>query len=169
MRVVIPRALVLIMTMRGKRGIGHAGGDIEANEIDTATVMRLLDWTVCELIRIYHSLPLEEAQAIVDSLTRRQLPHVWTVAGRKRVLIPRLDFKQKALLLAYADPQSGVLVEDLFEWVEYSNLSMFKEAVLKPLHAARLIEYDREAQAVFISPLGEREVEKLLASRTLEV
>ena len=36
LRIIIPRALVFLYTLRGKRGIGHVGGDIEANEIDSA-------------------------------------------------------------------------------------------------------------------------------------
>jgi hypothetical protein len=62
--------------------------------------------------------------------------------------------------LAYTDVSAGVLVEDLFAWVEYSNMSMFKRKVLKPLHNAKLIEYDTESEAIFISPLGEQEVEE---------
>src|SRR5262249_28529997 len=34
LRVILPRALVFLYTLRGKRGIGHVGGDVEANEID---------------------------------------------------------------------------------------------------------------------------------------
>lgn len=44
LRVLIPRALVFLNTMRGKRGIGHVGGDIEANSIDLATIVRMCDW-----------------------------------------------------------------------------------------------------------------------------
>lgn len=164
LRILIPRALVLVMTLRGKRGIGHVGGDVEANEIDATAVVRLLDWIVCELVRLYHHLPLEEAQGIVDALTRREVPYVWTVAGRRRVLLPGLDFKDKTLVLAYSEPQGGVLVEDLFSWVEYSNLSVYKKAVLFPLHKAKLIEYDDTEGIVYISPLGERHVDKLMAA-----
>ena len=42
LRVIVPRALLLIYTLRNKRGIGHIGGDVEANEIDAATCMRTL-------------------------------------------------------------------------------------------------------------------------------
>jgi hypothetical protein len=60
--------------MRNKRGIGHVGGDLDANSIDISAMAKVADWTVCELIRLYHGLSLEEAQDIVDGLAVRQLP-----------------------------------------------------------------------------------------------
>src|SRR5690349_5304997 len=43
-RVVIPRALVFLYTMRNKRGIGHVGGDVDANQIDAVTAVGISDW-----------------------------------------------------------------------------------------------------------------------------
>ena len=120
-RVVIPRALVFLYTMRNKRGIGHVGGDVDANEIDTSVMARTSDWIICELIRINHGLSLEEAQDIVDTLSVRQLPVIWEISGKKRVLRDGLAAKDQALLLLYSSVDSTVLLEDLCEWVEYSN------------------------------------------------
>src|SRR5262249_7365033 len=86
LRIIIPRALVYLYTLRGKRGIGHVGGDVEANAIDAATIVRVADWIICELIRVFHQLSLEEAQAVVDTLSTRNLPIVWEVSGKKRIL-----------------------------------------------------------------------------------
>jgi len=159
LRVIIPRALVFLYTLRGKRGIGHVGGDVEANAIDVATIVRTCDWVICELIRIFHGLSLEQAQVLVDTLATRNIPDIWEVAGKKRVLRTDLNARERALLLAYTDVSAGVLIEDLFAWVEYSDLSMFKRTVLNPLHKAKLIEYDKDSDAVFLSPLGAEEVE----------
>lgn len=159
LRVIMPRALVFLYTLRGKRGIGHVGGDIEANGIDAATIVRVADWVICELIRSFHGLSLEEAQTIVDALSSRNLPIVWEVGGKKRILRNDLDYKQKVLLLIYSNAESAVMVEDLFQWTEYSNLPMFKKSVLMPMHRIRLIEYDKELESVYISPTGIQEVE----------
>jgi hypothetical protein len=153
-RVVLPRALLFLYTMRNKRGIGHVGGDVDANTIDIATMARTADWVLCELIRINHGLSLEEAQDIVDGLAVRQLPVIWEVAGKKRVLKQGLAAKDQALLLLYASQQSSVLVEDLCEWIEYSNLAVFKEKVIKPMHKQRLLEFDTETEAITLSPIG---------------
>jgi hypothetical protein len=160
LRITIPRALNYIYTIRNKRGIGHVGGDVEANGIDSASIARVADWVVCELIRIYYGLSLEEAQDIVDSLATKNNPLIWEVNGRKRVLDPALETKKKVLLLAYTDTQSGILAEDLFKWSEYSNYSVFKSKVLKVLHAKKLIEYDQKNGLVFLSPTGISEVEE---------
>lgn len=162
LRVIIPRALLFAYTIRNKRGIGHQGGDVEANRIDIQSVVSSCTWVLCEFIRIYHMVSLEEAQGIVDSLGSRRLPEVWEIMGKKRVLRAGLDFRQKSLLLLYTEPREGVLLEDLFEWTEYSNLSMFKKKVLEPLHASKLIEFDRDTESVFLSPLGVSEVENLI-------
>ncbi len=168
LRVIVPRALVFLYTLRGKRGIGHVGGDVEANEIDAATIVRVADWIICELIRVFHNLSLEEAQGMVDTLSSRNLPDIWEVGGKKRVLKLGLDYKQKALLLTYTNVQGGVLVEDLFKWTEHSNFSEFKRSILKPLHEKRLIEYDRETECAFLSPTGVKEVEENLLSGPLQ-
>jgi hypothetical protein len=158
-RIIIPRALIYLYTLRGKRGIGHVGGDVEANQIDMATIVRICDWIICELIRIYHKLSLEEAQAIVDALSQRELPFIWHIAGKKRVLKLGLSYKLQTLLLLYTEPDTGVLVEDLCEWVEHSRIREFRSDVLAKLHGERLIEYDKANEIVYLSPLGIEEVE----------
>jgi hypothetical protein len=161
-RTVVPRALVFLYTMRNKRGIGHIGGDVDSNAIDIATMARTADWIVCELIRINHGLSLEEAQAVVDGISVRQLATIWEVAGKKRVLNEGLVTKDQVLLLLYSSSETAVLVEDLCAWVEYSNLSVFKLKVLKPLHSARLLEYDKGTDTVLLSPKGASFVEENL-------
>jgi hypothetical protein len=159
LRLVIPRALVFVYTMRNKRGIGHVGGDVDANRIDALAIAQTCDWIVCELIRCFHGLSLEEAQDLVDGLAIRRVPEIWEVAGKKRVLKRGLPVKDQVLLLCYQDPNSAILSEDLFDWIEYSNYSVFKKGVLVPLHKERLVEYDRNTECVMISPHGAKDVE----------
>lgn len=155
---IIPRALVFLYTMRNQRGIGHVGGDVDANSIDAATIMRVTDWVLCELIRVYHKLPLEEAQDLIDSLSIKSLPVIWEVAGKKRVLRDGLNSKQKVLLLLYSQSDATVLTEDLCSWAEY-NPSKFAQRVLSDLHQKKLIEYDKESELVYLSPKGAKMVE----------
>jgi hypothetical protein len=161
-RLVVPRALVYLYTMRNKRGIGHVGGDVDANAIDIATMARTADWIVCELIRIHHGLSLEEAQDIVDELSVRQLPTIWEVGGKKRILKDGLKTRDQVLLLLYSSPDSAVLVEDLCDWVEYSNPALFKSKVVRSLHKERLVEHDKDTDSVVLSPKGADHVEKNL-------
>jgi hypothetical protein len=162
LRVIIPRALLFAYTIRNKRGIGHVGGDVDANRTDMGAIQASVVWIVCELIRVFHGISLEEAQALIDNLNTRRMPLVWEVMGRKRVLRTDLNYRDKALLLLYTAQNDGVLIEELFDWIEYSNLSMFKRSVVGPLHKERLVEFDQETESVFISPLGLRYVESNL-------
>lgn len=160
LRIIMPRGLAFLYTLRNKRGIGHVGGDVDANAIDAATMVRLADWCLCELIRVVHTLSLEEAQAILDAIAERELPEVWSVLGKKRVLDPTLDFRSQTLLLLYSEVDTAVPAEDLFAWTEYSNTSVYRRDVLKKLHSQRLVEYDRETETVKISPTGIAKVEQ---------
>jgi hypothetical protein len=161
-RLIIPRALMHLYTLRNKRGIGHIGGDVDANKIDLSAIVSAADWIICELIRIYHKLSLEEAQDLIDSISFKTIPTIWEVAGKKRVLNPELSAKDKSLLLLYSETDLGILVEDLYEWVEYSSLSMFKSHVLNPLHKKKYIEFDKESNIVYLSPLGAKFTEQNL-------
>lgn len=165
LRIVIPRALVFLYTMRGKRGIGHVGGDIEANAIDLATMVRVSDWVMCELVRVYHKLPIEDAQALVDALAVKQLPEVWEVGGKKRIMNTRLSYKHKVLLLLYSGTDSSALTEEVFDWSEHSHMGAFRRDVLKPLHKDKFIEYNQDEDLLYLSPKGvafvEQEILKL--------
>lgn len=158
-REIIPRALVFLYTVRNKRGIGHVGGDVDANRVDAMTMVQTADWVVCELIRLFHGLSLEEAQDLVDALSTRQSPVIWEVGGKKRVLRTGLSAADEVLLLLYAENQMAVLTEDLCSWVEYSNASVFRRKVLQKLHIERLVEYDTETELVHLSPTGVAKVE----------
>ena len=158
-KTIVPRALVFLYTMRNKRGIGHVGGDVDPNSIDGALIGRVADWIVCELIRVHHNLSLEEAQDIVNTLAVRQLPDVWDVAGKKRVLREGLSAKDQLLLLLYSCKDQSVLTEDLVSWVEYSNPAVLRSRILGKLHKDRFVEWDRESEFVILSPKGAKYVE----------
>lgn len=151
--------------MRSKRGIGHVGGNVDADAIDLATMARVADWIVCELTRVYHKLSLEEAQGIVDAMAIRETPDIWEVGGKKRVQRPNTTAKEKTLLLLHSDPSIDVLDDDLLSWIEYDRMSTYQRDVLRPLHKTRLIEYDEEGGIVRISPTGVKKVEERIRAK----
>jgi hypothetical protein len=169
LREIVPRALLFLYTLRNKRGIGHLPGEVDANRVDAMTIVQVADWVMCELIRLYHGLSLEEAQELIDSLAQRQLPMVWEVAGRRRVLREGFTKADETLLLLYGTTDFAVLAEDLCAWVEYSVLRLYKKNVLEALHKQRFVEYDRDDEVVHLSPLGVHRVESHLLRPTLEL
>ena len=88
------------------------------------------------------------------------------MGGKKRILKDGLRAKDQALLLLYATPNSAVLLEDLCDWVEYSNPRVFKRSVILVLHKDRLLEYDSETESVILSPKGSQYVEDNLLYET---
>jgi len=159
-RIFIPRALCFLYTLRNKRGFAHVGGDLDSDPVDAITCVRVADWCLCELIRVVHNLPLEDAQMLVNAISAKEVPDVWDVAGKKRVLKAGLEYKAQTLMLLYSTMNEAVLVEDLFEWTEYSRMDNYKRNVIGPLHKSRLVEWDRDTDAVLISPTGISIVEK---------
>lgn len=165
LRVLMPRALLFMYTLRNKRDFGHVGGEVDANEIDAATTIRLSDWCICELIRASKSIPLEDAQLLCDAIAERQLPMVWNILGRKRALDTSLSYREQTLLFLYSELEKGVPTEDLFEWCEHPRKTNFRRDVLSMLHKARLIEWDRETEMAILSPTGVAEAEKTILTR----
>lgn len=159
LRIIMPRALLYLYTLRNKRDFGHVGGEVDANEIDALTAVRMTDWCMSELIRVSHNLPIEEAQLLCDSIAERQLPAIWKILGRKRVLDTSKSYRDQTLLLLYSEIETGVPTEDLFEWTEHSHRTNYRRDILQKLHNARLIEWDKELEMAIISPTGIKEVE----------
>lgn len=162
-RIQIPRMLMALYEIRNNRGVGHVGGDVAPNHMDAVCVLQMSKWVVAELIRAFHQVSTDEAQAVVDGLTEREIPLIWEINGRMRILNGSLTMKQKTLALLYAKP-AGQDEDELVADLEHSNKSVYRRDVLKRAHKERLIEYDSVAKRVHISPLGIREVEeKILA------
>lgn len=159
-RLIMPRALLLLYTMRNKRDFGHVGGEVDANEIDALTVMQVTDWCMCELIRVCHSLPLEDAQLLCNSIAERKLPVLWNILGRKRILDTSLRYRDQTLLLLYSEIEMGIPTEDLYDWTEHSHRANYRRNILGRLHKSRLIEWDKNTEMAIISPTGIDEVEQ---------
>jgi hypothetical protein len=103
----------------------------------------------------------DAATLIVDSLADREIPLIWEVNGKKRVLNTKLGMRAKTLILLHAS--SGLVAEgDLVSWIEHSNASVYRRDVLRPAHRERFVEYDSTARTVEISPLGIAHVEDVI-------
>lgn len=157
--------IVALYEVRNNRNVGHVGGDVDPNHMDAVCVLQMAKWIMAELIRVLHNLPIDEAEELVDALVEREVPIVWEVGGRMRVLDPGMSMKDKALILLHRTAGS-VDETDLVDWVEYSNPSVFRRDVLRRAHRSKLLEYDQVASTVQISPLGIEYVEEMLAERT---
>ena len=157
LRIHIPRTLLAMYNIRNKRGVGHLGGDVNPNRSDASLLVACADWVMAELFRIHYQCSLEEAQMVVDALVQRRLPLVYELEDVKRVLLPRLSYKDKTLLLLASEFPKKVSESDLLAWIEPKDKSSYRRSVLRVLHSERMIEY-QELNWCKILPPGLRSV-----------
>src|SRR5258708_24730334 len=89
-QILIPRMLPALYEVRNNRNVGHTGGDVDPNHMDSILVLSMCNWIMGELIRVYHNLSISEAQAVVDALAEIRTPIIWTSGNIKRGLNPNL-------------------------------------------------------------------------------
>jgi hypothetical protein len=160
-RIQIPRMIVALYEVRNNRNVGHVGGDVDPNHMDAVCVLQMSKWIVAELIRVLHEQPVNEAAALVDALVEREVPLVWKIGDKMRVLDPDLSYKDTTMILLHA-VAGPVQESDLFAWTEHSNATVYRRDILKKEHKKRLLEYDQEAGTVQLSPRGVEYAESLL-------
>lgn len=159
LRILIPRLIPVLYDIRNNRGVGHIGGDVDPNFLDATAVYSMASWILAELVRIFHNVTTAQAQEVVTTLVERKSLLVWEIEGKKRVLDTALTNTDQVLVLLYG-ASAWTPERDLFEWVEYSNPSVFRKKILRKLHTTRLIEYDEGNSRAKISPIGIRDVEE---------
>ncbi len=152
-RIQIPRVLIALYEIRNNRGVGHTGGDVNPNHMDSFMVLNCSKWIMAELVRLFHNTTTDFAREFIETLTVREIPTIWNIENKKRVLDQSFSMKEKTLLLLYHN-SLPVHEKELLSWTEYSNASIFKKKILIPGHNERLWEYDKQTQKVTLSPMG---------------
>jgi hypothetical protein len=151
-QILIPRMLPALYEVRNNRGVGHVGGDVDPNFMDSTLVVSMAKWIVAELVRVFHDLSVAEAQTIVDSLAEVTLPMVWSEGGMKRVLDPTVSLKTQILMLVGSTP-SKTKHTDLERWIEPQSKGYLLRA-LRDLHSKRHVEFSEAEGLVQILPPG---------------
>jgi hypothetical protein len=161
LRILIPRMLPALYDIRNNRGVGHVGGDVNPNLMDAGAVYSMASWILAELVRVFHNVKTDEAEAAVNGLVERKTPLIWSAGTAKRVLDVKMSAVDQTLLLLH-QATSWMSEGDLLQSTEYSNPSLYRSNVLNRLHKARKIEYDKAGKRAHISPTGSEHVEKLI-------
>ena len=152
-RIHIPRNLSSIYNIRNKRGVGHIGGDVNPNFVDATFICSCADWTLAELLRIYYTCTLREAQKIADAIVIRPTFLIHTIDNIKRVLNPKLKQRDQVLVLLASEHPNAILDSTLVEWIEPKSKATFINSVLKKLHVERIIEYKKDKNCLIL-PTG---------------
>jgi hypothetical protein len=157
--------LPALYEVRNNRSVGHVGGDVDPNHMDSVAVLSMCNWIMAELVRVFHGLPVHEAQKVVDILSEIRIPVIWTDGGMKRILQPKLKLPDQLLLLASTSlPDFGI--DDLLSWTECKDKKHFMNTVRR-LHKSRMFEYTPTTNRVQILPPGTEAVQKLVRKKSL--
>jgi hypothetical protein len=157
LRVHIPRVLLSMYDIRNSRGVGHPSGDVDPNLSDATLVATAADWVVAELLRIYHRVPLDEAQAIVHGLVERRVPVVEMFGDFPKVLRVDLSNPMKALLILYVRGEAGATSEQLGTWLRIPTKKARR--ILRRQDESALVHYSDGSDGARITRSGIEEVE----------
>lgn len=157
MRVIAPRVLHAMYTVRSKRGGGHVSGEVTAERIDAMTCQQMADWFLAELVRVIANLPLDEGQALVDSLVQRQIPVLYHDEHVRVVTRTDLELDEEMLVLLYSEP-SGLSEAELMRSTRRSRGSVRHaiDGLIKLRHAYKTSD---RPYRVRLLPPGVRRVE----------
>lgn len=163
-QILIPRLLPALYEIRNNRNVGHVGGDVDPDHMDSSAVISISSWILAELIRIFHEVTTEEAQKLVDIIVERRFQIVWKSGDMRRVLKPGLPLKHQILILL-GSCTSKVQANDLFSWTDYDNRAYFNR-MLRKLHDQRFVEFNQAMGEVELLPPGYDDVVKILNKLT---
>ena len=163
-QILIPRILPAVYEVRNNRGVGHVGGDVNPNYMDSAFVVSSCSWMMGEMIRVLHDVTVGEAQALVDSLAQRRVPLVWEGQNTRRILRPELRI-QSQILLFLVTSNGPVSPTDLLGWLDYKNAGYFR-TLLRNMHKQRLVELSSDGKSVEILPPGSNEAAEIIRAET---
>jgi len=157
-RLHIPRCLGAIYNIRNRRGVGHLSGDINPNKADALLIITITEWILAELYRLNYQITLPEAQLLVNNLVTRKLELVFELNGIKRILNPKLQIKDKIMLLLYAETDQYTTIDNLCINLKYKNKTYLKSKILKELDKEEYIELT-EDEKIYLMPPGNKYVE----------
>lgn len=159
-QILIPRMLPALYEIRNNRGVGHVGSEVDPNNVDATLMLTMVNWIMAELVRVFHTGNLEDAQLAIDALAQRNTPLVWDSKGFKKVLSPSMNLKDQILLLA-SSTDEDVSLPELMSWTESTNKTYYKK-VLKLLHKEKLIHFNEQEGLISLLPAGSNKVSDIV-------
>jgi hypothetical protein len=163
-RLHIPRALRVVYDIRNNRDAAHLADNIDPNLQDSTLVISILDWVLAEFVRLYHTIPANEAQGIVESLVTRRAPVVQDFAGFLKILNPKLAAGDHVLVLLYQRGKDGAKYIDLETWSKPKMKANLKATLARLVDERAFAHFD--GTKYFITESGMREVERRKLDQT---
>jgi len=157
-RLHVPRALRVVYDIRNSRDAAHLADNIDPNLQDSTLVVSILDWVLAEFVRLYHTVPANEAQRMVQSLVMRRAPVVQDFGGYLKILNPRLIAGDYLLVLLYQRGRDGADYTDLQAWSKPKMRANLNATLARLVDERAFVHFD--GAKYFITESGMREVER---------
>jgi hypothetical protein len=161
-RLQIPRASIFVYDITSNRGGRHDSEEVNANEMDSSTVLPVCAWILAELVRFSAkgSMGVEEAKKIIDSLTERRYPIFEEIEGR--VYVDKKKFKSApecSLLILYKLFPRRISKLELTALIKRHD---FKETAMKFERLSAYIDIDKDDK-ILLRATGRRKAEEILS------
>jgi len=164
-RFHIPRTLEVIHDIRNKRDVGHPKAELDANYSDATLSLYSTSWILAELIRIFYTNDIDEAQKMVDNLMQIQIPIIQEFNGFLKILDQKIHLKNKILLFSLYKKDQGITIENINEWTKQQHRRDYIAKVLNELETDKAYLHS-EKDRYFITRTG---ILEIFRSRLLKI
>jgi hypothetical protein len=157
-RLHIPRALRVVYDIRNNRDAAHLADGIDPNKQDATLVASVIDWVLAEFVRLFHGVPPDEAQGLVEDLVTRRAPVVQMFGEYVKVLNPNLPAGDHCLVTLYQMGAEGASYDDLREWARPEMVTNLARTLQRLVYGQSYVHQDGERY--FITEAGVRYVDE---------
>ena len=147
-RILIPRQLFAMYTIRNKRGMIHIN-EVDPNYMDATALLNISKWILAEFVRNSKNIDYDDAVKIIEELIVKENMVIWIEEDIFKILDTHITLEEKILYILYY--KNNICETELFKLTEYSNITIFKKK-LKKMHTEQKINYTKDK--ITISPIG---------------
>jgi len=163
-RLQIPRASIFVYDITSNRGGRHDSDEVNANEMDSSTILLVCSWILAELFRFSakNLISIEETKRVIDSLMERRYPIFEEIEGR--VYVDNKKFKSApecSLLILYKIYPKRISKNMLADLLKRHN---FRQSAIKFERLSSYIDIDGNGN-ILLRATGRRKAKEILNKR----
>lgn len=157
-RLLIPRAGILVYDIVSNRGGRHDPHDVDANEMDATAVVPIISWILAEMVRFCSGSDPSTAMKLIKELATKTYPYFEEIGGRPYV---NLDGKpgEIALLILYSIYPDRLRRQELVDLVIRHGIG--KSAATSAVHRLKKVVDDNDGEWM-LRGKGREQAEALL-------
>jgi hypothetical protein len=153
-----------IYKFRSDRGAVHIDPEYTANQIDSKLVLDNSRWTFAEILRLFWNADRDAVAAMVDRLSRIDVPIVGVYDDLILVQRPGCTIEEEILILLFFAEDQGLARRDLGRFIKRDPSTITKK--LKHLVSANVRQVvELQSQRFRLTDLGIRRVRDELSER----